>query len=157
MSRPLTPVVAPYVIPVAHSFASRARAYAVLFLVIDALLALGMYKVIRFFYELNKIVEKRHTPWTAIIVCAVIVLAIIGVAVWRFMQAARATKVARRAVDENLRFAFDTSKVGEVGHDGAIMPDMSFPITAEQFTHFLSMPRPQLAFQAPLPQATIKR
>ena len=155
--RPLTPVVAPYVIPIADSFASRARAYAVMFLVLDAFLALGMYKLIRFVYELNRIVEKREPPWTLITICAVIVVSLIAVAVWRFKQAARASKVARRAVDENLRFAFDTSKVGEVGHDGAIIPSMSFPITAEQFTHMLSMPRPQLAFQAPLPQATIKR
>jgi hypothetical protein len=66
-------------------------------------------------------------------------------------------RVARRAVDDQLRFAFDTGKVGEVGPDGAIIPDMSFPITAEQFTHFLSMPRPQLAFQAPLPPARINQ
>ena len=155
--RTQTPVVAPYVIPIADSFASRARAYAVLFLVLDAFLALGFYKFIMFIYELNKIVEKREPPWTAIAICSVIVLALIAVAVWRFMQAARASKVARRAVDENLRFAFDTSKVGEVGPNGQIMPEMSFPITAEQFTHMLSMPRPQLAFQAPLPQATVRR
>jgi hypothetical protein len=157
MTRPLTPVVAPYVVPIADSFASRARAYGVLFLVLDAFLALGMYKLIRFVYELRKVLEERKPPWTLIIVCAVIVVTLIAVAVWRFMQAARATKVARRAVDENLRFAFDTSKVGEVGPNGAIIPEMSIPITAEQFTHLLSMPRPQMAFQAPLPQATIKR
>jgi hypothetical protein len=154
MTRPLTPVNPPYVVPVAHSFASRARAYAVMFLVLDAAMAFGMYKVIMWGHDIS---ASKTIPWKAIAFCGAIVAAVAAFAIWRLQQAARAVKVARRAVDDSLRFAFDTGKVGEVGPDGAIIKDMSFPITAEQFTHFLSMPRPQLAFQAPLPPARVNR
>lgn len=153
MTRPITPVVAPYVVPVAHQFASRARAYAILYLVVDAGMAFGMYKLIALIHENST----RGMPWTAVAVCAAIVAAIAAFSIWRLRLASRATRVARRAVDDTLRFAFDTGKVGEVGPDGQIIKEMSFPITAEQFTHFLSMPRPQLAFQAPLPQATVRK
>ena len=154
MTRPLTPVVAPYVIPVANQFASRARAYAILYLVVDAMIAYGGYKV---FAWIRYDSFAHKTPWTAIGVCAGIVAAIAAFSIWRLSVASRAMRVARRAVDDQLRFAFDTGKVGEVGPDGQIIKAMSFPITAEQFTHFLSMPRPQLAFQAPLPQATVRK
>jgi hypothetical protein len=154
MTRPLTPVNPPYVVPVAYAFASRARAYAVMFLVLDAAMAFGMYKVISWGLDIS---ASKSIPWKPVAFCAAIVAAVAAFAIWRLSQAARASKVARRAVDDSLRFAFDTGKVGEVGPDGAIIKDMSFPITAEQFTHFLSMPRPQLAFQAPLPPARVNR
>ena len=154
MTRPLTPVEPPYVVPVAQTFASRARAYAIMFLVLDAFMALGMYKIVTW---VRGISTTHATPWKFVGFCAVVVVAVAAFSIWRLGQAARAIRVSRRAVDDSLRFAFDTGKVGEVGPDGAIMKEMSFPITAEQFTHFLSMPRPQLAFQAPLPPARLNR
>jgi hypothetical protein len=150
MTRPLTPVVAPYVTPVANQFASRARAYAVLDLVTDAFLGLGLYKLISYMHE-----PSRY--WKVIAIYAGGLAIIAAFSIWRLKLASRAARVGMRAMDENLRFAFDTKRVGEVGPDGAIIAEMSVPITAEQFTHFLSMPRPQLAFQAPLPPARVNR
>ena len=149
MTRPLTHCMPTFVIPIADQYRTRSRAFGVLILILDALMIYAMY------YAMKETPGGVSTKTTVIF--GAIAAAIGGWAFLRFKGGARAARVCLRAMDENAKFVFDTKRVGELGPQGAILTEVSVPITAEQFTHLLSMPRPQVQFQAPLPPARINR